>query len=76
MTHHKIAACIDVITPNETEAEVLTGVTVTDNDSAQEVIKVSMADVDSAKFQYKQSKGTYYPTISVRSASIRTRSDQ
>ncbi|MFH4526349.1 TolC family outer membrane protein [Vibrio diabolicus] len=32
------------------------------------VIKVSMADVDSAKFQYKQSKGTYYPTISVEAA--------
>lgn len=32
------------------------------------VIKISMADVDSAKFQYKQSKGTYYPTISVEAA--------
>ncbi|MFM2587237.1 ribokinase [Vibrio sp. TBV020] len=31
-----LLACVDVITPNETEAEVLTGVTVTDNDSAQE----------------------------------------
>ncbi|WP_104398715.1 ribokinase [Vibrio penaeicida] len=27
--------CVDVITPNETEAEVLTGVTVTDDESAQ-----------------------------------------
>lgn len=32
----ELLACIDVITPNETEAEVLTGVTVTDNESAQE----------------------------------------
>ncbi|MDF4734565.1 TolC family outer membrane protein [Vibrio parahaemolyticus] len=32
------------------------------------VIKISVADVDSAKFQYKQSKGTYYPTISVEAA--------
>ncbi|WP_394125890.1 ribokinase [Vibrio hepatarius] len=31
-----LLACVDVITPNETEAELLTGVTVTDNDSAQE----------------------------------------
>ncbi|MGF1753926.1 ribokinase [Vibrio makurazakiensis] len=31
----ELLACIDVITPNETEAEVLTGVTVTDNESAQ-----------------------------------------
>ncbi len=31
------------------------------------VIKISVADVDSAKFQYKQSKGTY-PTISVEAA--------
>ncbi|KKD00433.1 ribokinase [Photobacterium halotolerans] len=30
-----LLACVDVITPNETEAEVLTGVTVTDNASAQ-----------------------------------------
>lgn len=32
----QLLACVDVITPNETEAEVLTGITVTDNDSAQE----------------------------------------
>lgn len=32
----ELLACVDVITPNETEAEVLTGVTVTDNESAQE----------------------------------------
>ncbi|PAU37114.1 ribokinase [Vibrio coralliilyticus] len=32
----ELLACIDVITPNETEAEVLTGVTVTDNESVQE----------------------------------------
>ncbi|MCG9595482.1 ribokinase [Vibrio sp. Isolate25] len=32
----ELLACIDVITPNETEAEVLTGVTVIDNESAQE----------------------------------------
>ncbi|WP_295895429.1 ribokinase [uncultured Vibrio sp.] len=31
-----LLACVDIITPNETEAEVLTGVTVTDNESAQE----------------------------------------
>lgn len=31
-----LLSCVDVITPNETEAEVLTGVTVTDNESAQE----------------------------------------
>ncbi|MEI8593191.1 ribokinase [Photobacterium sp. Hal280] len=30
-----LLSCVDVITPNETEAEVLTGVTVTDNSSAQ-----------------------------------------
>ncbi|WP_394252135.1 ribokinase [Vibrio profundi] len=30
-----LLSCVDVITPNETEAEVLTGITVTDNDSAQ-----------------------------------------
>ncbi|WP_454440974.1 ribokinase [Vibrio bathopelagicus] len=29
-----LLACVDVITPNETEAEVLTGITVTDNESA------------------------------------------
>lgn len=31
----KLLSCVDVITPNETEAEVLTGITVTDNESAQ-----------------------------------------
>ncbi|MGF1697017.1 ribokinase [Vibrio lamellibrachiae] len=35
-----LLACVDVITPNETEAEVLTGITVTDNDSAQEAANV------------------------------------
>lgn len=33
---NKLLACIDVITPNETEAEVLTGVTVTDDISAHQ----------------------------------------
>ncbi|MEF1228004.1 ribokinase [Vibrio fortis] len=33
---NKLLACIDVITPNETEAEVLTGVTVTDDVSAHQ----------------------------------------
>ncbi|MEF1255428.1 MULTISPECIES: ribokinase [unclassified Vibrio] len=32
----QLLACVDVITPNETEAEVLTGITVTDDESAQE----------------------------------------
>ncbi|MCG9549300.1 TolC family outer membrane protein [Vibrio harveyi] len=32
------------------------------------VIKISKADVDSAKFQYKQSKGNYYPTVSVEAS--------
>ena len=32
----ELLACVDVITPNETEAEVLTGVMVTDNQSAQQ----------------------------------------
>ena len=32
----ELLACIDVITPNETEAEVLTGITVTDDQSAQQ----------------------------------------
>ncbi|MDF2155396.1 ribokinase [Vibrio sp. CAU 1672] len=36
----ELLASVDVITPNETEAEVLTGVTVTDNDSAQEAANV------------------------------------
>ncbi|MEZ8294485.1 ribokinase [Vibrio splendidus] len=31
-----LLACVDVITPNETEAEVLTGITVTDNASAHQ----------------------------------------
>ena len=31
-----LLACVDVITPNETEAEVLTGITVTDNESAHQ----------------------------------------
>ncbi|MCF7482988.1 TolC family outer membrane protein [Vibrio sp. J1-1] len=32
------------------------------------VIQVALADVDSAKFQYKQSKGVYYPTISIEAS--------
>ncbi|MGR5238005.1 ribokinase [Vibrio alfacsensis] len=36
----ELLACIDVITPNETEAEVLTGVTVTDDESAQKAANV------------------------------------
>ncbi|CAM3623970.1 TolC family outer membrane protein [Vibrio aquimaris] len=32
------------------------------------VIKISQADVDSARYQYKQSKGNYYPTISVEAS--------
>lgn len=32
------------------------------------MIKISKADVDSAKFQYKQSKGNYYPTVSVEAS--------
>ncbi len=32
----ELLSCVDVITPNETEAELLTGITVVDNDSAQE----------------------------------------
>jgi len=31
----EVLSCVDVITPNETEAEVLTGITVTDDESAQ-----------------------------------------
>ncbi|SMY35299.1 ribokinase [Photobacterium andalusiense] len=31
----ELLACVNIITPNETEAEVLTGITVTDADSAQ-----------------------------------------
>lgn len=33
---NELLACIDVITPNETEAEILTGVTVTDDASAHQ----------------------------------------
>lgn len=36
----ELLSYIDVITPNETEAEVLTGVTVTDDDSAQEAANI------------------------------------
>ncbi|WP_394125589.1 TolC family outer membrane protein [Vibrio hepatarius] len=32
------------------------------------VIKVSLVDVDSARFQYKQSKGSYYPTLSIEAS--------
>ena len=32
------------------------------------VIKISIADVDSAHFQYKQSKGVNYPTISIEAS--------
>lgn len=32
------------------------------------VIRVSQVDVDSAKFQYKQSKGNYYPTFSIEAS--------
>ncbi|KJY94303.1 agglutination protein [Vibrio neptunius] len=32
------------------------------------VIQVSKADVDSARYQYKQSKGNYYPTLSVEAS--------
>ncbi|MCP4956610.1 ribokinase [Photobacterium aquimaris] len=35
-----LLACVDIITPNETEAEVLTGITVTDADSAQRAANV------------------------------------
>ncbi|MBL4296849.1 ribokinase [Vibrio fluvialis] len=34
-TPDELLSCVDVITPNETEAEVLTGITVTDDASAQ-----------------------------------------
>ena len=37
---NELLACIDVITPNETEAEVLTGVTVTDDASAHQAALV------------------------------------
>ncbi|MCG9678791.1 TolC family outer membrane protein [Vibrio sp. Isolate23] len=32
------------------------------------VIQVSKVDVDSARYQYKQSKGNYYPTISIEAS--------
>ncbi|WP_341663939.1 TolC family outer membrane protein [Vibrio sp.] len=32
------------------------------------VIRISQANVDSARYQYKQSKGSYYPTISVEAS--------
>lgn len=32
------------------------------------VIKISKVDVDSARFQYKQSKGNYYPTFSIEAS--------
>ncbi|WP_428776229.1 TolC family outer membrane protein [Vibrio sp.] len=32
------------------------------------VIQVAKADIDSARFQYKQSKGNFYPTISVEAS--------
>ncbi|MGD8112681.1 TolC family outer membrane protein [Vibrio sp. TRT 17S01] len=32
------------------------------------VIKIAKADVDSARFQYKQSKGNYYPTFSIEAS--------
>lgn len=32
------------------------------------VIKVSKVDVDSARFQYKQSKGSYFPTFSIEAS--------
>ncbi|GLT16683.1 agglutination protein [Vibrio zhanjiangensis] len=32
------------------------------------VIRISQADVESARYQYKQSKGSYYPTISVEAS--------
>lgn len=35
-----LLACVNIITPNETEAEVLTGITVTDADSAQRAANV------------------------------------
>ena len=36
----ELLACVDMITPNETEAEVLTGVTVTDAESAQQAANI------------------------------------
>nr|WP_156137123.1 TolC family outer membrane protein [Vibrio caribbeanicus] len=32
------------------------------------VIKLSMIDVDAARFQYKQSKGSFYPTFSIEAS--------
>ncbi|RJX65059.1 agglutination protein [Vibrio sinensis] len=32
------------------------------------VIQISLADVDSARFQYKQSKGNFYPTFSIEAS--------
>nr|WP_228481231.1 TolC family outer membrane protein [Vibrio fluminensis] len=32
------------------------------------VIKIAKVDVDSARYQYKQSKGNYYPTISIEAS--------
>ncbi|MBA5762937.1 TolC family outer membrane protein [Vibrio sp. 404] len=34
------------------------------------VIKIAQVDVDSARFQYQQRKGNYYPTISVEASQI------
>ncbi|WP_039948963.1 TolC family outer membrane protein [Vibrio ichthyoenteri] len=34
------------------------------------VIKIALVDVDSARFQYEQSKGVNYPTLSVEAAQI------
>ncbi len=36
----ELLACVDMITPNETEAEVLTGITVTDAQSAQQAANI------------------------------------
>lgn len=36
----ELLACVDIITPNETEAEVLTGITVTDSESAQQAANI------------------------------------
>lgn len=36
----ELLACVDMITPNETEAEVLTGITVTDAESAQQAANI------------------------------------
>ncbi|MGF1909599.1 TolC family outer membrane protein [Vibrio kasasachensis] len=34
------------------------------------VIKIAQVDIDSARFQYQQRKGNYYPTISVEASQI------